>query len=69
MHGRGGSQPAGRVPRLEGRFEGWEPRPGEVPFDLVCSAQAWHWVDAVEMRTRPRCGRRSRRCTTAWRRS
>jgi SAM-dependent methyltransferase len=26
-------------------FEAWEPRPGDPPFDLVTSAQAWHWID------------------------
>ena len=26
-------------------FEQWTPPPGEDLFDLVCSAQAWHWLD------------------------
>lgn len=26
-------------------FEEWEPQPGDVPADLVVSAQAWHWID------------------------
>jgi SAM-dependent methyltransferase len=29
---------------VEGRFEDWQPRPGEQ-FDLVFAATAWHWVD------------------------
>jgi len=24
-------------------FEDWSPGPGDAPFDLVVSAQAWHW--------------------------
>lgn len=28
---------------VQGTFEGWEP--GAEPFDLICAAQAWHWVD------------------------
>ncbi len=28
---------------VETGFEAWEP--GERRFDLVCSAQAWHWID------------------------
>lgn len=24
-------------------FEDWAPTPGDLPFDLVASAQAWHW--------------------------
>lgn len=26
-------------------FEDWEPDAGDVPFDLVTCAQAWHWLD------------------------
>ena len=26
-------------------FESWTPQPGDVPFDLVTCAQAWHWLD------------------------
>ena len=26
-------------------FERWTPTNGDVPFDLVVSAQAWHWID------------------------
>lgn len=26
-------------------FEAWEPEGGPAQFDLVCSAQAWHWLD------------------------
>lgn len=26
-------------------FEDWEPQAGDAPFDLVTSAQAWHWID------------------------
>jgi SAM-dependent methyltransferase len=26
-------------------FEKWDQPIGEAPFDLVCSAQAWHWLD------------------------
>ncbi len=26
-------------------FESWAPADGEWPFDLVVSAQAWHWLD------------------------
>lgn len=26
-------------------FERWVPRDGDVPVDLVVSAQAWHWVE------------------------
>lgn len=26
-------------------FEHWTPSDGDVPFDLVVSAQAWHWID------------------------
>ena len=29
---------------VEGRFEEWQPRPGER-FDLVYAATAWHWID------------------------
>jgi SAM-dependent methyltransferase len=29
---------------IEGRFEDWQPRPGER-FDLVFAATAWHWID------------------------
>jgi len=29
----------------DGHFEGWDPR--DRTFDLVASAQAWHWVDPV----------------------
>jgi SAM-dependent methyltransferase len=29
---------------IEGRFEEWEPGPGER-FDLVYAATAWHWID------------------------
>jgi trans-aconitate methyltransferase len=29
---------------MEGRFEEWQPRPGER-FDLVYAATAWHWID------------------------
>jgi SAM-dependent methyltransferase len=29
---------------IEGRFEEWQPRPGER-FDLVYAATAWHWID------------------------
>jgi len=28
-----------------GDFERWRPPPGPRPFDLTCSAQAWHWLD------------------------
>jgi SAM-dependent methyltransferase len=28
----------------EGRFEDWQPTPGEQ-FDLVFAATAWHWID------------------------
>ena len=26
-------------------FEDWSPAPGTAPFELVVSAQAWHWFD------------------------
>ncbi|MHB1614233.1 MAG: class I SAM-dependent methyltransferase [Actinomycetes bacterium] len=26
-------------------FEAWVPSADSTPFDLVCSAQAWHWLD------------------------
>jgi trans-aconitate methyltransferase len=26
-------------------FEEWKPRAGDQPFDLITSAQAWHWID------------------------
>jgi len=26
-------------------FEAWDTRPDDPPFDLVTSAQAWHWID------------------------
>jgi SAM-dependent methyltransferase len=26
-------------------FEEWEPQSGDVPADMVASAQAWHWID------------------------
>jgi SAM-dependent methyltransferase len=26
-------------------FEKWEPHADDLPFDLVTSAQAWHWLD------------------------
>jgi SAM-dependent methyltransferase len=26
-------------------FEDWAPQPGDAPFDLATSAQAWHWID------------------------
>ena len=29
---------------IEGRFEEWQPGPGER-FDLVYAATAWHWID------------------------
>jgi hypothetical protein len=32
-------------------FEAWQPSPGDQPFGLVTSAQAWHWLDpAVRFR-------------------
>ena len=26
-------------------FESWQPRPVDVPVDLIICAQAWHWLD------------------------
>lgn len=26
-------------------FERWQPRPEDLPFDLIAAAQAWHWFD------------------------
>lgn len=32
------------IPVDVGRFEDWQPA-GPAGFDLICSGQAWHWVD------------------------
>ncbi len=37
------SRPAWRIDVSD--FETWAPPDGAAPFDLVCSAQAWHWLD------------------------
>lgn len=34
--------------RVDGaQFEEWQPRTGDVPFDLITVGAAWHWFDAA----------------------
>ena len=34
-----------QVSVIESEFEAWEPGEGQAPYDLIYSAQAWHWID------------------------